>query len=139
LDTIQAAILRVKLKYLEDYHRARQQVADYYDKTLASIPEINVPVRSVFSTHVFHQYTLRVPAGSRDELKRWLQEKKIPSMIYYPVPLHLQQAYRDLGYQQGDLPVSEKHSKTVMSLPMHTELEEEQLSYIAEQIHAFFN
>jgi len=138
LDTMQAAILRVKLKYLEDYHRARQQVAAYYDSALASIPEIKVPVRSAFSTHVFHQYTLQVPANSRNELKTWLNEKQIPSMIYYPVPLHLQRAYRDLGYQQGDLPVSEQHAQTVLSLPMHTELEEEQLNFISEQIYAFF-
>jgi len=139
LDTIQAAILRVKLKYLENYHRARQQVADYYDKTLSSIPELKVPVRSEFSTHVFHQYTIQVPAKSRNELKTWLKEKQIPSMIYYPVPLHLQLAYRDLGYQQGDMPVSEEHTRRVLSLPMHSELEEEQLNYISQQIHAFFN
>jgi dTDP-4-amino-4,6-dideoxygalactose transaminase len=138
LDTMQAAILRVKLKYLEDYHHARQQVADYYDRSLATVPVIKVPERSAFSTHVFHQYTLRVPAESRDELKAWLQEKQIPSMIYYPVPLHLQKAYMDLGYKEGDFPVSEQHAKTVLSLPMHSELEEEQLNYISEQIHTFF-
>ena len=137
-DTMQAAILRVKLKYLEDYHHARQQVADYYDRTLATIPEITIPVRSPFSTHVFHQYTLQVPSKSRNELKTWLHEKQIPSMIYYPVPLHLQKAYRDLDYQQGDMPVSEKHSQIVLSLPMHSELEEEQLDYISDQINAFF-
>ena len=138
LDTLQAAILRIKLQHLESYHTARQQVADWYDGTLAPLDQLQVPVRSDFSTHIFHQYTLRVKAEIRDDLRGWLQEKKIPSMIYYPVPLHLQRAYRDLGYEMGDLPVSEQLSSKVLSLPMHTEMDEAQLEYITEQIHAFF-
>ncbi len=139
LDTVQAAILRVKLKQLEGYHHARQRAAAYYDEALAGINEVNIPVRSSFSTHVFHQYTLQVPAQSRDELKAWLQDKGIPAMIYYPVPLHVQHAYTDLGYRKGDMPVAEKLSTRVLSLPMHTELNEEQLTYITDQIQAFFN
>lgn len=139
LDSMQAAILRIKLRHLDHYTLARQQVAAYYDHALSDLTDIQVPVRSPFTTHIFHQYTLRLPAGSRDDLKAWLQKKQIPSMIYYPVPLHLQHAYRDLGYKPGDLPVSEKLSGNVLSLPMHTELDEEQLDYISEQIHAFFN
>ncbi|MFH0757791.1 MAG: DegT/DnrJ/EryC1/StrS family aminotransferase [Bacteroidota bacterium] len=139
LDSIQAAILRVKLRYLDLYHRARQKAAAYYDQALSGIGEVQIPVRSSFSTHIFHQYTIQVPAGRRDGLKQWLQEKQIPSMIYYPVPLHLQRAYNDLGYQQGDLPVSEGLSGRVLSLPMHTELEEEQLEHICAQIAAYFN
>jgi UDP-2-acetamido-2-deoxy-ribo-hexuluronate aminotransferase len=139
LDTIQAAILRVKLRHLESYHEARQRAAAYYDKALSGLEGLHLPVRSPFSTHIFHQYTIQVPAGSRDNLKQWLQEKKIPSMIYYPVPLHLQRAYNDLGYRPGDLPVSERLSGRVLSLPMHTELAEEQLEYICTQTRSFFN
>jgi len=139
LDTVQAAILRVKLRYLDQYHVARQKAAAFYDQELSGIGEVQIPVRSPFSTHIFHQYTIQVPADRRDGLKQWLQEKHIPSMIYYPVPLHLQRAYKDLGYQPGDLPVSEGLSGRVLSLPMHTELEEEQLVQICEQIQAYFN
>ncbi len=138
LDTMQAAILRVKLKQLENYHHARQQAADSYDGALSGIEGLEVPVRSQFSTHVFHQYTIQVPDKSRDVLKSWLNEKGIPAMIYYPVPLHVQHAYGDLGYKMGDMPVSERLSTRVLSLPMHTELEEDQLAYITDQIQAFF-
>jgi dTDP-4-amino-4,6-dideoxygalactose transaminase len=138
LDTLQAAILRVKLRYLNQYHAARQRAATWYDNALGGLADVRVPVRSTFSTHIFHQYTIRVPSDSRDSLKQWLHGKGIPSMVYYPVPLHLQKAYGDLGYGKGDLPVSEKLSGEVLSLPMHTELDEEQLSYICKQIQAFF-
>jgi dTDP-4-amino-4,6-dideoxygalactose transaminase len=138
LDTLQAAILRVKLKHLDSFHKARQKVADWYDENLSTIEPVHIPVRSDFSTHIFHQYTLQVNPGIRDELKEWLQQKEIPSMIYYPVPLHLQKAYKNLGYSTGDFPVSEALSSRVLSLPMHTEMEESQLSYITDQIRAFF-
>ena len=138
LDTLQAAILRIKLRHLDEYHRARQKVANFYDEALSGIEEIQIPVRSAFSSHIFHQYTLQLAPEKRDELKQYLNEKRIPSMVYYPVPLHLQHAYKDLGYQEGDLPVSELLSGKVLSLPMHTELEEEQLVYICQQIAAFF-
>jgi len=139
LDTLQAAILRVKLKHLDSYHLARQKAAAWYDEALSGIPALQTPVRSGFSTHIFHQYTLQIQAERRDGLRQFLQEKKVPSMIYYPVPLHLQDAYIDLGYQEGDLPVSEKLSYQVLSLPMHTEMEEKQLKYITDQIHTYFN
>lgn len=138
LDTMQAAILRVKLKQVENYHHARQRAAAYYDEALSGIEEVQIPVRSDFSTHVFHQYTLQVPPESRDELKAWLQDKGIPAMIYYPVPLHLQNAYGDLGYRMGHFPVAEKLSTRVLSLPMHTELNEEQLAHISDHIITFF-
>lgn len=138
LDTVQAAILRVKLKHLDEYHLARQKAAAFYDGALSGIEEIQIPVRSSFSTHIFHQYTLQMPPERRDSLKQYLNEKRIPSMVYYPVPLHLQRAYKDIGYQEGDLPVSEQLSGKVLSLPMHTELEEEQLAYICQEIAAFF-
>ncbi|MDX2429804.1 MAG: DegT/DnrJ/EryC1/StrS family aminotransferase [Bacteroides sp.] len=138
LDTVQAAILRVKLKHLDEYHLARQKAAAFYDGALSGIEEIQIPVRSSFSTHIFHQYTLQMPPERRDSLKQYLNEKRIPSMVYYPVPLHLQRAYKDIGYKEGDLPVSEQLSGKVLSLPMHTELEEEQLAYICQEIAAFF-
>ncbi len=138
LDTLQAAILRVKLKHLDSYHKARQEAAAYYDQALSGIPEVQVPVRSAFTTHIFHQYTLQMDPSRRDPLKEWLAEQKVPSMIYYPVPLHLQDAYQDLGYKPGDLPASEELSHRVLSLPIHTEMEEEQLDYITTQIQSFF-
>jgi len=138
LDTIQAAILRIKLRHLEAYHEARQKAADYYDRALSEIEGLQVPVRSPFTSHIFHQYTIRVDSGIRDELKQYLNEHRIPSMVYYPVPLHLQRAYSDLGYGKGDLPIAEKLSGQVLSLPMHTELETDQLAYICEHIRSFF-
>ena len=138
LDTMQAAILRIKLKHLEEYHVARRRAAAYYDQALSSIAEIEIPERSAFSDHIFHQYTLKLAPEKRDKLKQYLSEKRIPSMVYYPVPLHLQSAYKDLGYKEGDLPVSESLSTSVLSLPMHTELDKEQLAYISQEIIAFF-
>jgi UDP-2-acetamido-2-deoxy-ribo-hexuluronate aminotransferase len=139
LDTLQAAILRVKLKHLDSYHKARQEAAAYYDQALSSIPGLEVPVRSPFTSHIFHQYTLQLDPSKRDLLKDWLAERKVPSMIYYPVPLHLQDAYMDLGYEKGNLPVSEELSKRVLSLPIHTEMDEKQLEYITAQVQSFFN
>jgi UDP-2-acetamido-2-deoxy-ribo-hexuluronate aminotransferase len=139
LDTLQAAILRVKLKHLDEYHRARQEAAAWYDSTLKGIDGLQVPVRSRFSTHIYHQYTVQVHPSRRDALKQWLQEKGIPSQVYYPLPLHLQRAYRDLGYREGDLPVSEVLCSSVLSLPMHTELEKVQVEYISDQILRFYN
>ncbi|MDF1573926.1 MAG: DegT/DnrJ/EryC1/StrS family aminotransferase [Bacteroidales bacterium] len=138
LDTLQAAILRVKLQHLDEYHRLRQEAAAWYDRTLSDIEVLQIPVRSPFSTHIFHQYTLQVEASRRDALKQWLMEKGIPSQVYYPVPLHLQKAYSDLGYRKGNLPVSEGLCRTVLSLPMHTELEKVQLEYISDQVQHFF-
>ena len=139
LDTLQAAILRVKLKYLDQYHQARQRVAAWYDRELSKIDEVTIPARRPFSTHIFHQYTIQVPPDRRDDLKTWLREREVPSMVYYPSPLHLQKAYLDLGYEKGDLPVSEQLCERVLSLPVHTEMDDEQLQYISDQVHAFFN
>jgi dTDP-4-amino-4,6-dideoxygalactose transaminase len=138
LDTLQAAILRVKLQHLEDYHRLRQEAAAWYDTWLTGIEGIRIPERSPFSTHIFHQYTLLVQASRRDELKQHLQERGIPSQVYYPLPLHLQKAYRDLGYHEGDFPVSEDLCNRVLSLPMHTELDQEQMAYISDQVRQFY-
>lgn len=138
LDAIQAAILDVKLKYLDQYIAARQAAADFYDQKLADISEVIIPARASYSTHTFHQYTIKV-LKKRDELQKFLASKGIPSMIYYPVPLHLQEAYQYLGYRKGDFPISEKLSEQVLSLPMHTELTEEQLKAITSAIREFFS
>jgi UDP-2-acetamido-2-deoxy-ribo-hexuluronate aminotransferase len=138
LDAIQAAILDVKLKYLDQYIAERQATADFYDQKLSKIQELVIPARVSYSSHTFHQYTIQVPK-KRDELQKFLANKGIPSMIYYPVPLHLQEAYQYLGYKKGDFPVSEKLSEQVLSLPMHTELTEEQLNYITSAIREFFS
>ncbi len=138
LDSIQAAILRVKLKYLDQYAKARQKAADYYDKAFAGHPNIITPARSNFSTHVFHQYTLVIKGADRDKLQAYLASKDIPAMIYYPVPMHLQKAYTDPRYKEGDFPITEALSKGVISLPMHTELDEEQLAYITSSVIEFF-
>ncbi|MGK7390839.1 MAG: DegT/DnrJ/EryC1/StrS family aminotransferase [Candidatus Cyclobacteriaceae bacterium M2_1C_046] len=139
LDTIQAAVLNVKLKYLDNYAESRRQAAAFYDKSLNNITSIILPKQEKYSTHVYHQYTLKVEDGSRDKLKEFLSEKGIPSMIYYPVPLHLQKAYSSYGYKKGDFPVAEELSKKVLSLPIHTEMNNEQLEYITSTIKAFYN
>ncbi len=137
LDAIQAAVLDVKLKYLDEYSAARNKVAGAYDAAFAGIDELITPYRAPFSTHVFHQYTLQVQNGKRDALKVHLAEKGIPSMIYYPVPLYKQKAFA--SYHTGELlPVTEYLSETVLSLPMHTEMTEETLAEIVEGVGGFF-
>lgn len=137
LDSIQAAVLDVKLNYLDQYIGARQTAAGVYDRGLSGIREITVPVRVPYSSHSFHQYTITV-TEQRTELQQFLLAKGIPSMIYYPVPLHLQEAYQYLGYLKGDFPVAEELSEQVLSLPMHTELTSEQLNYIVSSVCEFF-
>jgi UDP-2-acetamido-2-deoxy-ribo-hexuluronate aminotransferase len=138
LDSIQAAILNVKLKHLQEYTKARQTSADLYDERLKTIPQLKIPFRASNSTHVFHQYTLTIIDGSRDALKTKLTEMEIPCKVYYPVPLHFQKAYNLAGYKKGDLPVSEKLCNSVLSLPMHSELGEDQVDYICEVIQKFY-
>ena len=139
LDTIQAAILRVKLKYHDEFNDARRRVADFYDKKLSACAQIEIPKRMPFSTHIFNQYTIKVKDGRRDEFKKFLASKDIPAMIYYPSPLHTQNAYKYLGYAETDFPVTTELCKQVISLPMHTEMDEEQLEYIASAVLDFFN
>lgn len=134
LDSLQAAILRIKLKHLDEYAAARNEAASYYDKAFADHPRITTPARSNFSTHVFHQYTLVIENLDQFALQKFMGEKGIPAMIYYPVPMHMQKAYQDPRYKEGDFPVTEKLSKTVISLPMHTELDEEQLKHITDSL-----
>jgi dTDP-4-amino-4,6-dideoxygalactose transaminase len=137
LDSIQAALLDIKLKHLDEYAGARRKAADAYDKAFATDPKLQVPVRSGNSTHVFHQYTLVTKDIDRDKLLDHLQAKNIPCAVYYPVPMHMQKAYLDPRYKEGDLPVTEQLSKTVISLPMHTELDDDQIAYIAESVLEF--
>ncbi len=134
LDTLQAAILMAKLPHLDDFIAARGFAAQYYYEALKGLDWIELPVIKENTTHTFHQFTLRVKEGKRDALKQYLAEKGIPSMIYYPVPAHLQPAYQYLDYKEGDFPVAEQLCREVLSLPMHTELSENQLQYICKTI-----
>ena len=137
LDTIQAAILCEKLKHLDEYNQARQSAASFYDNAFKDSKKIQVPFRNPRSTHIFHQYTLVLDGVNRDGLKEYLQSKGIPAMVYYPIPLHSQKAYQYLGYKDGDFPVTEMLCKSVISLPMHTELDREQLEYITKSVLEF--
>ena len=139
LDTIQAAVLKVKLKHLDEYSAARNRMADYYDTNLAGIAEIQTPKRAVNSTHVFHQYTLRVKNGKRDELQKYLAEKNIPSMVYYPLPLYKQEAFLQYVEEGFSLPVTEQLCTEVISLPVHTEFDQEVLDVIITEIKNYFN
>lgn len=134
LDGIQAAILDAKLPHLDEYIASRRRAAAYYDKAFANNPHLLIPGHEPHSTHVYHQYTLRLIDVDRDNLKAQLQEAGIPAMVYYPVPLHLQKAYQDPRYKAGDFPVAERLASCVLSLPMHTELDDEQLAYITENV-----
>lgn len=138
LDSIQAAILRIKLRHLDEYAAARRKAADYYDAAFKDHPGLITPARSRYSTHVFHQYTLKTMGIDRFALQEYLKERGIPAMVYYPVPMHMQKAYDDPGYKEGDFPVTEELSRQVISLPMHTELDEEQLAYITDNVLSFF-
>lgn len=139
LDSIQAAILRIKLRDLNNYAAARNKAANYYDKAFANNPKLTTPARAKNSNHVFHQYTLVLNGVDRTKLKDFLASKDIPAMIYYPIPLHMQKAYKNERYKQGDFPVTEKLCASVLSLPMHTELDEETLKYITETVLQFVN
>lgn len=137
LDSIQAAILRIKLRRLNEYCAARRKAADYYDNAFADEPALMTPYRDPKTTHTFHQYTLKVNGVDRDALQKHMIDQGIPAMIYYPVPLHMQEAFADLGYKAGDFPVTEQLCKEVISLPMHTELNEAQLERISSALLDF--
>jgi dTDP-4-amino-4,6-dideoxygalactose transaminase len=139
LDTIQAAILKVKLKHLNSYADARIKVANSYDDAFSGIIQIATPYRANNSTHVFHQYTLKTSGIDRDKLKQYLEEHHVPSMIYYPVPVHLQNAFSMYGYKKDDMPLTESLCECVISLPIHTEMDDEQLNYIINTVKEFFS
>jgi len=139
LDSIQAAILDIKLKHLDEYAEARRYAANYYNKAFAASDKLKTPVTAPFTNHVFHQYTLVTHCINRQKLMEHLQAKGISSAIYYPVPLHLQKAYIDPRYKRGDFPVTENLSKTVISLPIHTEFDDETLEYVTSSVLEFVN
>jgi dTDP-4-amino-4,6-dideoxygalactose transaminase len=134
LDAIQAAVLDVKLKHLDEYNEARRNAASFYNQMFENHPQIELPVISSFSTHVFHQYTLKLKNVNRNQLIENMKEAEIPVMVYYPIPLHLQEAFVYLGYKKGDFPISENLSECVISLPIHTELTEEQQRVIGKEL-----
>jgi len=138
LDSIQAAVLNIKLKYLDDYANARRAAADYYDEAFKDIDSIQTPVRSSNSTHVFHQYTMRIKNGKRDALNQYLNDKGIPNNIYYPVPLYDQEAFKHLAGAVDFLPATDVLCKEVISLPIHTEMNEEIQDIIIEAVKSFF-
>lgn len=139
LDTIQAAILDVKLKHLDKYCKCRQEAAQKYSYAFKDLEEIITPKETSYSTHVYHQYTIKVLNGKRDALRAYLQENGIPAMIYYPIPLHKQEAFLQIANQSGDMTNSDKLSEEVLSLPMHTELDSASIACIISKVLNFFN
>lgn len=138
LDSIQAAVLRIKLRKLDQYIDARRKVASAYDAVLAEFDGVTAPVRADRSKHVFHQYTMVLEGYDRDELHAFLAEKDIPSMIYYPVPGHRQEMFASFNTKSADLPVTDWLTDRVLSLPIHTEMDQEQLDYICNSLREFF-
>ncbi|MCP4123757.1 MAG: DegT/DnrJ/EryC1/StrS family aminotransferase [Bacteroidetes bacterium] len=138
LDAIQAAVLDVKLRHLDTYNENRRAAADYYDSAFADAPELETPFKDGSSTHVFHQYTLKVPMGTRDDLKAFLKEKGIPSMIYYPLPMYRQKAFSYLNLDPADYPVTEDLYQRVISLPIHSEIGEEELGYVSAIVKEYY-
>ncbi len=138
LDSIQAAILRVKLPRLDKYNAARKSVAEFYNDAFSDVNELETPVVSDKSTHVFHQYTLKTTGINRDDLIAFLKGKGIPAMVYYPVPLHQQKAYIRPEFKDENYPITLELSKSVISLPIHTEMDSDQLKYITESVKEFF-
>jgi UDP-2-acetamido-2-deoxy-ribo-hexuluronate aminotransferase len=138
LDTIQAAILNIKLRYLDEYGASRNKMASYYDEAFYSIEDLEVPVRQYNSTHVFHQYTLKVKNSKRNELQKYLSEKGIPSMIYYPLPLYKQEAFQQFVSTDFLLATTEQLCDEVLSLPIHTEMNVDDMTFIRTSIQSFF-
>lgn len=139
LDSIQAAVLNVKLPRLDTYNNARRKAADFYDAKFSQHPKIKVPVRTLNGTHVFHQYTLILEGVDRDALNQYLAEHAIPSMIYYPVPAHRQKMFAAWGSDQVQLPITDWLTERVISLPIHTELDQDQLEWISSKVLEFVN
>jgi dTDP-4-amino-4,6-dideoxygalactose transaminase len=137
LDSVQAAVLRIKLRELDQYAARRNQLADAYDQAFGQSGKLITPARYPNSTHVFHQYTMLVNGVDRNVMEEFLESKGVPAMIYYPVPLHMQKAYLDPRYKQGDFPVTEDLCARVISLPMHTEMQDEQLNHIISTVNQF--
>lgn len=138
LDTLQAAVLDVKLKYIDAFTKLRVRVAGRYDRILGTLPGISIPVRAAYTTHVYHQYTIRVKDGRRDALQAWLKERGVPSMVYYPLPVDKQEAFSWNIRKTGSLHVAAQLAASVLSLPIHTEVTDDEQDYIIEQIISFF-
>jgi len=139
LDTLQAAILNIKLRHLDQYNKARQAVAQFYNNAFANNAKIITPFVADYSTHVYHQYTMQLVGINRDELSEFLATQKIPSMIYYPVPGHKQEMFASFGLPKIELAITDNLTTCVISLPVHTEMDEEQLSFITSNILKFIN
>lgn len=140
LDSVQAAILRIKLRHLDAYNEARRSVADFYDQAFATHPLVTTPFQAVYSKHVYHQYTLKLAAGvDRDGLVKYLADRSIPSMIYYPVPGHRQPMFAEFGSAEQSMPITDALTDVVISLPIHTEMDEEQKVYIANAVLEYLN
>lgn len=137
LDSIQAAVLKIKLKHLDAYCDARRAVAAHYDAFFAEFPQIKTPARNANSTHVFHQYTMQLEGLDRDKMQAFLAEKNIPSMIYYPVPAHKQKMFASFGCENMELPITDFLTERVISLPIHTEMTKEQLDTICSGVADF--
>ena len=139
LDSIQAAILRVKLKHLDEYIEARRIAAEKYNKAFEKCPNVITPKTAAYTNHTFHQYTLVLRDVNRNDLQKYLNDNGIPAAIYYPVPLHKQKAYTSPKYKEGDFPISEMLCNSVISLPMHTELDDEQIEFITSKVLEFIH
>ena len=137
LDNLQASVLRIKLRHLDEYRAARNAVAAHYDAAFADVDQLTTPERNPNSTHAFHQYTMKCKGIDRDALREYLTEQEIPSMVYYPVPLHKQKAFEVAGIEQISLPITEELSEQVISLPIHTEMDDEQLERISKGVLDF--
>jgi len=139
LDTIQATILKIKLNHLDQYSSARNTMAAIYDEAFSAIEELEVPERQFNSTHVFHQYTLKVKNGKRNELQQYLLDLGIPSMIYYPLPLYKQEAFQQFVSNDFALATTEQLCDEVLSLPIHTEMNSDDMNFVCTSIQSFFN
>ena len=141
LDTIQAAILRVKLKYLDKWIGSRRRNAKLYSQLLSRIDKIITPYIAPYANPSFNYFAIRIKdgRGARDKLAVYLKEKGVSCSVYYPISLHLQETYKDLGYRKGDLPISERVQEDTLALPMYPELKEEQIEFIVKNIRDFFS
>jgi dTDP-4-amino-4,6-dideoxygalactose transaminase len=137
MDSIQAAVLNVKLGYLDDWNKKRGELAQYYNNNLSGL-KVVTPFVSNYSDHIYHQYVLRVP-GQRDGLMNYLQEKDIDSRVFYPIPLHLQRCFKYLGYKRGSFPEAERAAKETLAIPADPDLTEEERRYIISSIKEFIN
>ena len=139
LDTVQAAILRIKLKHLDEYIKERRRVADYYDNAFKNHKSITLPYRAPYNEHVFHQYTIMLEGVNRDGLSEFLSKHDIPNVIYYPVPAHRQKMFSYMNAASAELPVTDWLTERVISLPMHTELDKDQLEFITSKVLEYVN